>query len=709
MAAFSKEAKWLWVNPAEHPENIFSNTTIFAQRPSDSVFTVADFRYSDECGEGEHKLNIKLFADTKFRLYVNGRYIGTGPVAAGGDYGNTLPMPKQYINEYSAGFTGDILDIKVQVNTMPEVMTDYSCGRGGFIFEGELDGKTFVSDESWKVRIDKSYTSQREADFSIELSEWEKPYVLSDSEIVWNPALPGIPALSEREIVPSLTNVSLTSAHFVFDRIYSAYILAHIENNTGLPQTVYFGIAETDPVDSTAEKITFAPGVTDYGGMRIHSVSEIRARFSEGVKVSCKLSYVCYPTDESKSGNLLCSAEWLNNIYSTGRFTLEMCRQSLHLDSPLHQETLGCTGDYAIESLMTAMTFGDMRLARLDIIRTADYMVMTNGYMFHTSYSLIWVSMLYEYYMFTADTETVKYCIPALDILLDRFAGYIGPHNVIEKPLNYMFIDWANIDGFQMHHPPMSLGQTSLNAFYFGALKNAEKVYCIAGEESKAREASTKADSLFTAFNEAFYDESAELYYDGFTKDICDYEPNTWLPANTEKRYYTRHCNILAIRYGLITGDRALKLLDRVCTNEQLVPDTYADVQPYFMHYLFEAISLYGVQEKYAPALLKKWSAQIEESPKGMKEGWGEFRGDRSHAWGATPTYHLPLWFSGFRMIEPGFRAFKLNPQKYGLDFTEVTIPTPYGLLKTFSSDSVTYTVVPDCFEKADGIYKLKN
>ena len=86
----------------------------------------------------------------------------------------------------------------------------------------------------------------------------------------------------------------------------------------------------------------------------------------------------------------------LNKVYEVCKWTLQICRQTLHLDSPKHQEPLACTGDYYIESLMTAFTFGDMRLAAFDVLRTADWLKENKGVMFHTSYSLIWVQMLYD-------------------------------------------------------------------------------------------------------------------------------------------------------------------------------------------------------------------------------------------------------------------------------------------------------------------------
>ena len=36
----------------------------------------------------------------------------------------------------------------------------------------------------------------------------------------------------------------------------------------------------------------------------------------------------------------------------------------------------------------------------------------------------------------------------------------------------------------------------------------------------------------------------------------------------------------------------------------------------------------------------------------------------------------------GFAMVEPGFRKIKLSPCLYGLDYADISMPTPYGMVK---------------------------
>ncbi len=667
------DAQFLWLNPEKYPQFQRTPETVFVPS-SPETFCVAEFTHTVSFPSGQNPVaHICLFADTKFRLYVNGEFVGVGPVAAGGDYGNTEPMPYQYYNRYDVPLDSNNPEATffVQVHTNGAVMTDYSCGRGGFILSCEVTyddrgSVTEVSYDKWRVRVNPRWKSVTEYDETIPLPEWEKPCVISKKDAPWNLSFADIPMLAEDMIEPSETNCEVQDGmayyRFVFDKIYSAYISAEIEKKDSSPLSVklFAGETGTNTSGNPNEYLNVVVPKAKYRGMRMWSIGETAcvvpvSESGEIPNVKMKLLYAHYPYDPENLGSFACSDEMLNRIYSVGRHTLEICRQTLHLDSPLHQETLGCTGDYTIESMMTHMTYGDMRLAKLDIIRTADYLVMTQGYMFHTSYSLIWVQMVMDYYRYTGDKEILEECIAALWYLLARFHGYLDENGIIDHPLNYMFIDWANVDGFNMHHPPKSLGQTALNAFYRQALLGAEEWCDIIGIYDKAEICRKNAEKHKKAFNRLFYDKTKGLYFDGLTDE---YTPNQWLPANTVRRYYSRHSNTLAVLYGFIEGDAARELMERVVTEESLDGGkTCIDVQPYFMHYVLEAVNKTGLFEKHGLRLLHMWDKQVIESPKGMKEGWNEFRGDHSHAWGATPTYQLPARLLGFEMKKAGFLA----------------------------------------------------
>jgi hypothetical protein len=706
-ALFNEKAEWLWADLARHPDADRTPTTIFAPLPKGFRFRVFEFEKTYlRRAPSPGLLSVTVFADPRFRLWVNGVYIGTGPVAAGGDYANVRPMPKQYVNQYDIPVEGRTVSIRAEVWNGCAVMTDYSVGRCAFVLSGTLDGQEIHTDRSWRMRLLPGYHGVTEVDLTEEPGAWEAPTVLSPA--AWNPADPHLPPLCEETIRPETVRRELSAGEMTllasFPRIYSAYLRLAIKNDTGKPADIRIGIAEGTPAEANAERVTVpaSSGTVFYRGLRMWSVGAVLVRAPEGVDVAVSLSYVHYPVDRANEGYFRCSNEKLNRIWEIGKFTLEMCRQSLHLDSPLHQETLGCTGDYAIESLMTRTTFGDMRLVRLDLIRTADYLVMSEGVMFHTSYSLIWVLMLRDYLLWTGDRPALRACLPALGILLDRFRSYIGERGVIENPPNYMFVDWAKIDGFQLHHPPMALGQTVLNAFWQLALQAAATLYRLDGSPNLALEVEQEADRHKEACLRAFHDPGKGLFRDGWTKSECDPAPSKWQPANADRRYYSRHANTLAVLAGFVTGETAKTLAERIISEDWLDKDSAIDIQPYFMHYVCEMAVKTGLWEKYALKLMHLWDRQADDSPKGLKEGWGDFHGDCSHAWGGTPVYQLPVRTFGFEMLEPAFRRFRLRPRLSGLAWAEAGIPTPWGLLKVRADAGGLSADAPDAFRKTD-------
>ena len=153
------------------------------------------------------------------------------------------------------------------------------------------------------------------------------------------------------------------------------------------------------------------------------------------------------------------------------------------------------------------------------------------------------------------------------------------------------------------------------------------------------------------------------------------------MPANVEKRYYRKHANILAAYFGFFDKDRCRDLLIRIMEDDSL-----GEVQPYFTHFLLEAIYRNGLRSTYTLPVLNQWKAPVKDCPKGLVEGFHkpveDYGFDHSHAWGGTPAYSLPLALSGLTIIEPGFRKIRLQPSLLGLSYANVQIPTPYGMIE---------------------------
>jgi hypothetical protein len=412
----------------------------------------------------------------------------------------------------------------------------------------------------------------------------------------------------------------------------------------------------------------------------MHSAGNIEVTTKNLTAQSAKLkvSYIKthYPIYEE--ADTITSDEELNEVLKTCKHTLKICRQTHHLDSPKHCEPLACTGDYDIESLMTPFSFGDMRLAEFDLLRTAVMLERENGRMFHTTYSLIWVKMLYDVYMLTGNKTLLMKCERALELLLNRFETYLGENGLIENPPDYMFVDWIYIDGLSMHHPPKALGQSCLNMFYFGALENAAKIYIELGDPHSAEKCRQRKETLRSAINSLLFDRDKGCYFEGLNTPTKPELLGKWMPQNVEKRYCLKHSNILAAYFGVCDDDTGRILIDKVMSD-----DIAGDCQPYFMHYLLEAVYRLGLREKYTLEICNRWKEPVLNCRKGLVEGFvapePTYRFDHSHAWGGTPLYSLPKALMGLKIAKPGMQEITLSPSLLGLNHARVELLTPYG------------------------------
>ena len=677
-----EKSKWIWLNKTKYP-NTQTVKAYFSKEYDVRECRFAEFQKELVFDKKIRKVDIEISADVKYFLYINEQYIGVGPVTPGGDYNSASSMPQHYYNAYETTIADFRLKVYVLVQTQPVVQCDMTQGRNGFvcafkIFFADGTEKVVYSDDSWRCRLYTPALNAFSFDFTKEQDQWKNAEVISS---VWDLFPSEIENTIEEKIQPqgareySVGAGEIKTISYALDKIYSGYYVFDVQADGEYQIDIY-------DYEKDAEKRGLCFTVRGDKDLSCRSVVMTSAgAFDVEIKnlgasqVTLKnltFQFQHYPC--LSQGEFLCSDEKLNKVYDMGRHALKICRQSIELDSPKHQENLQCAGDYHIASLMNYYADGDTKLTRFDIIRIARYLEMSDGYMFHTTYGLIWVQMVYEYYLHSGDVDILYFVQPALKKLLDRHAATTNEIGLIDNPLNYMFVDWIEVDGYTMHHPPKALGQTVINAFYYEALQKAGTIYKIIGEISLQKDCTERAKKLKMAFA-VFYDEQKELYFDGLNDETAK---NEWMPKNSDKRYYSWHSNALAVLYDLAPIERQKKIVKKMLSDNSLILP-----QPYFMHFVLEAIDKVGLFERYGMEQLNRWKYMTEFS-KGLVEGWihcASYGYDYSHVWAGTPTYQLPNKLSGLKILEAGFKKISLSPRLCGLDWAKISIPTPKGVI----------------------------
>ena len=679
--------KWIWLPKEQYPQ--YQTNGHCCDKVKKEEYTVAEFFREYTFSKKVISAALRFSGDTEYVLYCNDHMLATGPVSVGGDFlGDEIPRGQHYATELSWIPDTDVLKFYARVKMCPIGIAEFSQGHGGFMLTGELvfeDGtkQYIMTDSSWMVRRNERYTAPFCYDGSRSAGEYTAAQVIPN---IWQSSTAPLLPRVEKEIFPIGGGVVLVNAGekkteiVEFEKIWGGFITLRVKAAGRLKLRVEcFETTEK----GTAEEFIFDSD-DNYRGLQLQSVGGYRLIIENEsdtpAEITASLTATYYPI--LFEGKIVTSDADLNRVLEVCAHTLKICRQMIHLDSTRHVEPLACTGDYYIESLMTAFTYGDMALAAFDVRRTAELLRNNDGRMFHTTYSLIWVQMLYDVYNFIDDERLLYDCEDALTLLMDRFETYLGDNGLIETPPDYMFIDWIYLDEISLHHPPKALGQTCLNLYYFGALNTAVKIMNHMGQTAMAVKYENAAKCLKEAILSNLYDAEKELFFEGLNTPTPKELIAFFMPENVSKRYYRCHANILAAYFGIFEKERCVKLLDRVMTDASL-----GECQPYFKHFLLEAVERNGLREKYTLPIIEAWKAPTKECDKGMVEGFIKpeptYSFDHSHAWGGTPAYALPKALLGFEMLMPGFEKIRLNPSLLGLSEAIVEMPIPvYGTLR---------------------------
>jgi len=368
----------------------------------------------------------------------------------------------------------------------------------------------------------------------------------------------------------------------------------------------------------------------------------------------------------------------LDRIWQTGWRTARLDAHETYMDAP-YWEQLQYVGDTRIQALISYVVSGDPRLAcqaitNIDDSRTPEGITESrypSGLpQFIPPFSLLWVNMLHDYWMYVDDLPLVKETLPHTRTVLDWYAAHLRSDGLLGHVKWWEFADWTA--NYKYGVPPQEPegGSTFLTLQFVEALQDAAELEWKYGSRERVDEYQAIIRRATEALNRESWDAEHGLYAD--------------TPA---KSSWSKQANALAVMLDVAPSDQQPAILKKLmaakdhestAVDGKLVPPM-SELSYYFRFYLNRALEHAGLGDMYL-AQLAPWYNMLDLGLSTWAETPEPARSD-CHAWSASPNYDLLTIVAGIRPGEPGFKSVHIEPHLEGLHHFDASMPHPAGMI----------------------------
>jgi hypothetical protein len=377
--------------------------------------------------------------------------------------------------------------------------------------------------------------------------------------------------------------------------------------------------------------------------------------------------FSAYPLEEKASFS--CDIPQMKDIWNVGWRTQRLCANETFFDCPYYEQ-LQYIGDSRIQALVSTYVSGDSRLVKnaISVLHESQLPMgitqsrfPSNQTQIIPTFSLVWVTMVYDYWMLNDDSTFVKSMIPGMQETLNWFRNRLDSNGMLGPVEWWDFVDWTYSKGWDNGNPPAAhTGNSSiLSLQYVYTLEKAADVFEAFKMHEMAVEYRDLADKIKTAVFEKCFDSNKGLIAD-----------------SPEKNTFSQHANILAILTNTFpkTTDKA-KIISAILNDKDLAQCTL-----YFKFYLFEALQKAGQADQFI-ASLTPWNEMIANGLSTFAETPDPTRSD-CHAWSASPVYYFLSLVSGIQPASPGFKSVRIEPNFGNLKNIDATMPHKLGTIR---------------------------
>jgi hypothetical protein len=665
------------------------------------------FRKQFEVATLPQKAMVHLFADVRYMLWVNGRYVERGPVRfepAAPEYDaiDVTKFLRSGSNVISVLVTARISNGKTRSHE--------PCLTAQLISQNGSESKMLCgTDATWKWSDQTRYRQAKTdwadiydvVDARVEDGDWTQTdyddskwaAVLPVKDKAWGMLTASrIPRLRETVVTPEwqaglrwpVTLKAGEQITFKFPHLVLAYTAIELDADVG--SVLEFTYA-------AAIKYICREGVQTYIASDTHSIFEggIKVKSGRVTLKSVKFVERLYPFE--RIGSFQSSDPLLNKLWTTCVRGLEITSEDAYVDCTDRErvEWMDCDPP-AFDVTRVAMAgpavdggkvFADPRLLEEMLRRTA-YTLQPGGWVkAHTASDRFdihakmedracdWVEGARRYYETCGKTEVIREIWPAIVTQMNYFLDRRTPRGLVRAR---EWVVWGNPVGYQ------TCEGTALNAFIYKALTDAAFLGKLIGEGEQAAKFDEAAKGLAKAMNTVLWNETAGTYYAGYydlaaAKEAPDFRA---LKLKTENNLIepTRHAALFTLDQGVVPAIR------RASVTRYLMANAPAD-NPIMQYYYYFKQQYASDDPKQDLDVLNtqrtQWKDMAESPYEATFEGLHAW-GSKAHCYGMFPAYFLSSYVLGVRLNGPVQNKTLFIEPRLG-DLTEAagTVVTEFG------------------------------
>jgi hypothetical protein len=353
----------------------------------------------------------------------------------------------------------------------------------------------------------------------------------------------------------------------------------------------------------------------------------------------------------------------IKQMIDIGWRTARLNAWETYMDCPYYEQ-LQYIGDTRIQAMISYYNTDDDRLGRnaltqIDHSRIAEGITRscypTKGTQIISPFSLWYIGMLHDYWMYRNDSDFVKDKLVGARGVLDFFSKYQQADGSLKDTPYWTFVDWAGNMWGRIEGTDGSAAIYDLQLLL--AYQWARDMEQAMGLKDLAALYDQKAQQLKATIQRKYWDPTRKLYAD--TKD---------------KNAFSQHVNALAILAGIVGSQDLPAVANGLLNDKSLNQCTI-----YFKYYLHQALAKAGRGDDYM-----NWLGIWRENIALGLTTWAEDSSlptvrSECHAWGASPNIEFFRTVLGVDSDAPGFARVKIEPHLGTLTNVAGEIPHPNG------------------------------